>query len=84
MPNLEDINQILIAEIKKLTESKLNEEDLDKEIKKTKAINEVAKTISNNAKLQIDAAKITLAYGEQATKAMGKTLAIGAPDEEKS
>lgn len=55
--NLKSLNNYLFEAIERINDDSLDEETLDKEIKKGKAINDLAGTIINNAKLMLDAQK---------------------------
>ena len=57
--NLQDLNNYLFEELERLNDDEeLNNEDvLDKEIKRSKAITNVAQTIINNANLVLNAKK---------------------------
>jgi hypothetical protein len=52
-----DLNNHLFEEIERLNDEELEGDKLDQEIKKSKAITDVAQTIVNNAKLMLDAQK---------------------------
>ena len=55
--NLEALNNYLFEAIERLQDDELTGERLDKEIKKTKAVTEVAKVIVSNAELALKAAE---------------------------
>jgi hypothetical protein len=55
---LTDLNDHLFETIESLKEDGLSTEDLDKEIKRAYAVNVIAKTIIENANLQIEAIKL--------------------------
>lgn len=57
--NLQDLNNYLFEELERLNDNEEfdTEEKLDKEIKRSKAITNVAQTIINNANLVLNAKK---------------------------
>ena len=59
--NLQDLNNYLFEELERLNDNEEfdTEEKLDKEIKRSKAITNVAQTIINNASLVLNAKKYT-------------------------
>lgn len=60
---LSDLNNILFESIERLNDDDLSSEELDKEIKKSEAIQKVAKTIIDNASLALQAQKHFDEYG---------------------
>ena len=54
---LSDLNNHLFAQLERLSNETINQEDLNKEIERSKAISTVAKTIIENAKTSLDGAK---------------------------
>lgn len=60
---LTDLNNILFESIERLNDDELTDEELDKEIKKSEAIQKVAKTIIDNAALALQAQKHFDEYG---------------------
>lgn len=52
-----DLNNHLFAQLERLSDENISEEDLTKEIKRSKSITDVAKTAVDNAKLALDAEK---------------------------
>lgn len=56
---LSDLNNHLFAQLERLNDEELNEEDLKKEIGRAKAINCIAKNIIENAKTALDGVKFT-------------------------
>lgn len=60
---LTDLNNHLFEQLERLNDEELDEEELEKEIKRSKAITSVAKTIINNARLSLDAKKHIDEYG---------------------
>lgn len=60
---LSDLNNHLFAQMERLGEEDLSPEDLDKEIKRAKAITGVATQIINNGNLALNAQKYFEEYG---------------------
>lgn len=61
---LNDLNEYLFAEMDRLTNEDLSEEELDKEIKRSEALQKVAKTIIDNGSLALQAKKYLDEYGK--------------------
>lgn len=63
--NLLDLNNYLFEELERLNDDKTmkNEETLEKELKRSKAITEVSNQIVQNAKIMLDAKKHTDCFG---------------------
>ena len=72
--NLQDLNNYLFEELERLNDDEqlMDEEKLDKEIKRSKAITNVAQTIINNANLVLNAKKHSDEFGNK--KEMPKML----------
>ncbi len=64
-PDLISLNNYLFEELERLNDDEelANDEKLDKEIKRSKAITNVAQTIINNAELALEAKKYCDEYG---------------------
>lgn len=60
---LTDLNNYLFEQLERLNDDDLTGENLDKEIKKAKAVTEVSQTIINNAKQVLDSFKFMDAAG---------------------
>lgn len=60
---IEDLNNYLFEQLEKLNDSDLSDEELEKEIKRSKAVTSVADTIIKNASLALDVIKIREEYG---------------------
>lgn len=56
---LSDLNNHLFAQLERLGDEDLTQEDLQKEMERAKAINGVAKNIIDNAKTALEGAKFT-------------------------
>lgn len=54
---LSDLNDHLFAELERLGDEDLSEEELDKEIRRANAISKVAKNVINNASVMLSALK---------------------------
>lgn len=60
---LSDLNNYLFESIERLTDDELSDEELDKEIKRSEAVQKVAKTIIDNGALALQAQKHFDDYG---------------------
>lgn len=60
---LRDLNNYLFECIERITDDELSAEELDKEIKRSNAVQNVAKNIIENSKLALDAKKHFDEYG---------------------
>lgn len=61
---LSDLNNYLFESIERLNDDSLSEEDLEKEIKRSEAIQKVAKTIIDNGSSALQAKKHMDEYGK--------------------
>ncbi|MCM1179976.1 MAG: hypothetical protein NC347_06950 [Clostridium sp.] len=61
---LNDLNEYLFQELDRLTNEDLSEEELDKEIKRSEALQKVAKTVIENGTLALQAKKYVDEYGK--------------------
>lgn len=61
---LNDLNEYLFQELDRLTNEDLSEEDLDKKIKRSEALQKVAKTVIENGALALQAKKYVDEYGK--------------------
>lgn len=61
---LTDLNNYLFEAIERLNDDELTEEQLDKEIKRSEAVQKVAKTIIENGSLALQAKKHLDEYGQ--------------------
>ena len=61
---LNDLNEYLFQEMDRLTNEDLSAEELDKEIKRSDALQKVAKTIIDNGTLALQAKKYLDEYGK--------------------
>lgn len=60
---LMDMHNILMEQLDRLNDDELTDEELDKEIKRCKAIGDTAKVIVENSKTILEAQKVALEYG---------------------
>ena len=60
---LTDLNNYLFEAIERLNDDSLNDEQLDREIKRSEAVQKVAKTIIDNGTLALQAKKHMDEYG---------------------
>ena len=61
---LTDLNNYLFEAIERLNDDELTEEQLDKEIKRSEAVQKIAKTIIDNGTLALQAKKHLDEYGQ--------------------
>lgn len=61
---LNDLNEYLFQELDRLTNEDLSAEELDKEIKRSDALQKIAKTVIDNGTLALHAKKYLDEYGE--------------------
>lgn len=62
---LTDLNNHLFEQIERLNDEDLKDEELDKEIERSKAVTKVAQTIINNGSLILNAKKHIDEYGNR-------------------
>lgn len=60
-----DLNNYLFEEIERLTDDELSGEEFDKAVKRSKAVNDVAKTIVANGALALNAQKYLFDSGQE-------------------
>ena len=60
---IQDLNDHLFAQLERLNDEDLTDENLTKEIERTKAVTAISSQIINNAKLALDATKLQVEYG---------------------
>lgn len=75
---LTDLNDILFETIERLNSEDLKPDQIESEIKRAGAIVQVADRVVNNAKLQLDAAKLIADNGGDLRKRLPPTLGLGA------
>ena len=73
---LVDLNDHLFAQLERLNDEELSDEELEKEIKRSKHVVAVSKSIIANANTMKDAAKIMLEYGRDSANKMPSILQI--------
>lgn len=61
---ISDLNNHLFEQLERLNDESLSEEDLEKEIQRSKAISDIAKTIIANGNLALNAKKHMDEYGQ--------------------
>ncbi len=64
---LDDLNNILFEQLERLNDEDLTDEELEKEIKRSKALNDTATVIVDNANLALQAKKYLDSYGVERT-----------------
>lgn len=72
---ISDLNNYLFEALEKLSDDSLDNETMDKELKRSKAITNVAKTIIDNGKLGLDVMKHLNDYGYNNKGVSDKDLA---------
>ena len=55
--NLSDLNGFLFEQLERLNEENMTQVELDKEVKRAKAVNDTARSIINNASIVLEASK---------------------------
>ena len=63
---IQDLNDHLFAQLERLNDEDLTQEQLDKEITRSKAVSGIASQIINNARLALDATKLQVEFGTAA------------------
>jgi hypothetical protein len=71
---LYDLNNHLFEQIERLNDPELEGEALRTEIERSRAVSSIAKDITNNAKLVLDAKKLSLEYCGRKEAGMPKML----------
>lgn len=61
---LSDLNNHLFAQLERLSDENMKAEDLETELKRSKAIQGVAKNIIDNARISLDAWKFAKSEGD--------------------
>lgn len=61
---LNDLNNYLFEQIERLNDDELSEDQLEKEIKRSEAVQKVARTIIENGQLALNAKKHMDEYGQ--------------------
>ena len=61
---LTDLNDHLFEQLERLNDDELTEEQLNKEISRSKAMQDIAKQIIDNSRVQLDATKMMMEYGD--------------------
>lgn len=72
---LSDLNDILFAQLERLTDDELTPEQITQELQRTQAVVQVADRIVDTAQLQLDAAKL-IAGNNGSVKSLPATLAL--------
>lgn len=60
---LDDLNNYLFEQIERINDDELGEKQLNKELKKAKALSSLASNIIQGTKVQIDGTKAAIEYG---------------------
>ncbi len=72
---LTDLNDILFAQLERLTDDELTDEQISQELQRTSAVVQIADRIVDTAQLQLDAAKLISGNGG-AVKTLPSVLAL--------
>ena len=73
---LTDLNDILFAQLERLTDESLTSEALAQEIGRTTSVVQVADRIVDTATLQLNGAKLIAEHGATMLKALPSTMAL--------
>lgn len=65
---IQDLNDHLFAQLERLNDEDLTQEELEKEIQRTKAVTAVSNQIISNAKLALDATRLQVEFGTPTRK----------------
>lgn len=63
---IQDLNDHLFLQLERLNDEDLTQDQLEKEIQRSKAVTAVSNQIINNAKLALDATKLQVEFGTAA------------------
>lgn len=66
--NLVDLNNHLFEQLERMNDEDLTDEQLEKEIKRSKAMTDIATKIIDNASLGLQAEKLKVEYGRRDIK----------------
>lgn len=66
--NLVDLNNHLFEQLERMNDEDLTDEQLEKEIKRSKAMTDIATKIIDNANLGLQAEKLKVEYGRRDIK----------------
>ena len=75
---LSDLNDILFAQLERLTDETLSSDALAQEIQRTTSVVQVADRIVDTATLQLEGAKLIAQHGGGMQKALPATMALPA------
>ena len=73
---LTDLNDILFAQLERLTNEDLPAEQLEQELQRTSSVVQVADRIVDNARLQLDAVKLAASNGADIRNRIPATLGL--------
>lgn len=79
---LEDLNDMLFNQLVRLDKDDISDEELNKEISRSKAMNGVAHTIVDNARVVLDATKF-MDNREDANSNLPHMIGVDAPNDKK-
>lgn len=75
---LGDLNNILFAQLERLTDEELSPEAIAQEMERTQSVVQIADRIVSNARLQLDTAKLVVANGGDVKKMFPAALGLPA------
>jgi hypothetical protein len=75
---LTDLNDLLFAQLERLTDESLSSDQLAQEISRTTSVVQVADRIVDTAALQLQGAKLIAEHGSGMLKALPATMALSA------
>lgn len=75
---LTDLNDLLFAQLERLTDESLSSDALAQEISRTTSVVQVADRIVDTAALQLQGAKLIAEHGGSMLKALPSTMALSA------
>jgi hypothetical protein len=73
---LTDLNDILFAQLERLTDESISEDALAHEIQRTQSVVQIADRIVDTASLQLEGAKLIAAHGGAMLKTLPATMAL--------
>lgn len=73
---LTDLNDILFAQLERLTDESLSGDQIGQELQRTQSVVQIADRIVDTARLQLDAAKLIAGNGGDMRKQLPATLGL--------
>lgn len=75
---LTDLNDILFAQLERLSDESLSADAVAQEVQRTQSVVQVADRIIDNARLQLDGAKLIVEHGGDMQKRLPATMQLSA------